>query len=568
MPRSRKVVALPSAVAVSPGADGEVAGRDEPRPVLARSRPGLITGSLLALAGAVLFLCYLRQSWTRSLNSDGAADILQAHDMLHGNVLLHGWQLSQVSFWSTELPQYVLLESVMGVRVAVVHVAGAMTCTLLVLLSALLAKGRTTGREAVVRMLVAGGIMLAPQLGPGTAIFMLSPDHAGTAVPLLVTWLVVDRLADRRWWTPVIVVVLLAWALVADPLVLWAGVVPLAVACAARAYHQLAVERRPLASARPDLALAAAAVLAIPAASAAYRLIRAHGGYGLLPLADQMIPGDALVRSLIGTLKDVLALFGADFLGLTVRPAIALVAVHLVGLGLAVWGVAVAIRRFPRDTDRVVQILLIAVLAMVAAMVISGRATSLHPTDGRVMAPMLPSVAALTGRVLAGRLLAGRPLPARLLPLLGVALLGYVAALGYGAAQPPTPTVNQQLATWLVAHHLDYGLSGYWQGSSTTVVSGQRAQLRPIQPAPSGAGLGPTIEAQASWYDPRQHDADFVIVPAGFTYSLPPDPTWAEALATFGKPRRVYRVGANVVLFYGRNLLPSVHQLKSYGYSG
>lgn len=540
MPISRKAVSLPSAVAV------------------------------LVPAGAVLFWCYLRQSWTRSLNSDGAADILQAHNMLQGNVLLHGWQLSQVSFWSTELPQYMLLESVMGVRVAVVHVAGAMTGTLLVLLAALLAMGRATGREAVVRMLVAGGIMLAPQFGPGTAIFMLSPDHAGTAVPLLVTWLVVDRLADRRWWTPVIVVVLLAWALVADPLVLWAGLVPLAVACAARACHQLAVDRRPLASARPDLALAAAALLAIPAASAAYWLIRAHGGYGLLPLADQMIPVDALARSLTGTLKDVLTLFGADFLGMTAQPAAALVAVHLVGLGLAVSGVAVAVRRFPRDTDRVAQILLIAVLAMVTAMVISGRAMGLHPTDGRVMAPMLPSVAALTGRVLAGRLISARLklISVRVLPLLGVALLGYVAALGYGAAQPPTPTANQELASWLVAHHFDYGLSGYWQGSSVTVISGQRAQLRPIQPSPSGAGLGPTIEAQASWYDPRQHDADFVIVPAGLTHNVPPDPTRSEALATFGEPTRVYRVGTHLVLFYDRNLLPSVHQLRSYGYSG
>jgi hypothetical protein len=365
-------------------------------------------------------------------------------------------------------------------------------------------------------------------------------------------------------------VVLLAWALVADPLVLWAGLVPLAVACAARACHQLAVDRRPLASARPDLALAAAALLAIPAASAAYWLIRAHGGYGLLPLADQMIPVDALARSLTGTLKDVLTLFGADFLGMTAQPAAALVAVHLVGLGLAVWGVAVAVRRFPRDTDRVAQILLIAVLAMVTAMVISGRAMGLHPTDGRVMAPMLPSVAALTGRVLAGRLISARLklISVRVLPLLGVALLGYVAALGYGAAQPPTPTANQQLATWLVAHHFDYGLSGYWQGSSVTVISGQRAQLRPIQPSPSGAGLGPTIEAQASWYDPRQHDADFVIVPAGLTHNVPPDPTRSEALATFGEPTRVYRVGTHLVLFYDRNLLPSVHQLRSYGYSG
>ena len=80
--------------------------------------------------------------------------------------------------------------------------------------------------------------------------------------------------------------------------------------------------------------------------------------------------------------------------------------------------------------------------------------------------------------------------------------------------------------------------------------------------------MGPTIEAQASWYDPRQHDADFVIVPAGLTHNVPPDPTRSEALATFGEPTRVYRVGTHLVLFYDRNLLPSVHQLRSYGYSG
>jgi len=562
MSMSRKAAPLPSG-AVSPGADSDIAGRNGLRSALARRRPGLITVLLLVLAGAVLFVCYLRQSWTLSLNSDGSSDILQAHDMLHGNVLLHGWQLSQVSFWSTELPQYMLLESLMGVRVAVVHVGGAMTCTLLVLLSALLAKGRTTGREAVVRMLVAGGIMLAPQLGPGTAIFMLSPDHAGIAVPLLVTWLVVDRLADRSWWAPVIVTVLLAWALVADTLVLWAGVAPLFVACTARAYRQLAVDRQPAASARPDLALAAAAVLAVPAASAAYRLIHAHGGYTLLPFAHNLVSGHALGASLHGTLVCVLALFGADFFRVTGWPAAASAGVHLVGLGLAVWAVALAVRRFPRDTDRVVQILLVAVLATVTALVLSGRAADLNPTDARVIAPMLPSAAVLTGRVLAGPLAS-----ARLLPLAGLVLLGYAAALGYGAVQPPAPTVNQQLADWLVAHHFDYGLSGYWQGSNLTVITGQRAQIRPIQPSPSGPGLGPTIEAHASWYDPRQHSADFVIIPAGPTNNVPPDPTLWEVRATFGKPKHTYHVGAYLVLYYGRNLLPAVHQLKTYGYSG
>jgi hypothetical protein len=548
---------------VKPCVDSAAAYRDARRPGLGRWRPRLITALLLAFAGAVLFPCYLRQSWTLSLNSDGASDILQASDMLHGNVLLHGWQLSQVSFWSTELPQYALLELVMGAGVAVVHVGGAMTCTLLVLLSALLAKGRATGREAAVRMLVAGGIMLAPQLGPGTAIFILSPDHAGIAVPLLVTWLAVDRLADRKWWAPVLVATLLTWALVADPLVLWAGVVPIFVACAARAYRQLVVDRQPAASVRPDLALAAAAVLAIPAASAVYRLTRAHGGYTLLPFANNLVTSHALTASLSGTMQCVLALFGADFLGMTARPATALVAVHLVGFSLAVWAVAVAIRRFPRDTDRVAQILLITVLVTVTALVVSGRAAALQPTVGRYIAPMLPAAAVLSGRVLAGRLIS-----ARLLPLLGVALLGYAVALASGAMKPSAPTVNQQLADWLAARHFDYGLSGYWKGSSITVITGQRVRIRPIQPSPLGLGLGPTIEAQASWYDPHQYFADFVIVPAGPTSNTPPDPTLSEVRAAFGQPRHTYRVGADLVLFYGRNLLPEVHQLTSYGYSG
>src|SRR6267154_46277 len=79
---------------------------------------------------AILFACYLRLSRTLPMNSDGASNALQAWDMLHGNLLLHSWHLSDVSFYTTELPQYMVLESVLGVSAAVVHVAGAMTYTL------------------------------------------------------------------------------------------------------------------------------------------------------------------------------------------------------------------------------------------------------------------------------------------------------------------------------------------------------------------------------------------------------------------------------------------------------
>jgi hypothetical protein len=63
---------------------------------------------------ATLFTCYLRQSRTISVGSDGASQVLQAWDMLHGNPLLHGWRLTDVSFYSTELPQYAMLELIRG----------------------------------------------------------------------------------------------------------------------------------------------------------------------------------------------------------------------------------------------------------------------------------------------------------------------------------------------------------------------------------------------------------------------------------------------------------------------
>src|SRR5262245_31954782 len=67
-----------------------------------------------AVAAAVLFIAYLRMSWTYPATSDGADQALQAWDMLHGNWLLHGWTIADVTYYTTEVPQYMLIELVRG----------------------------------------------------------------------------------------------------------------------------------------------------------------------------------------------------------------------------------------------------------------------------------------------------------------------------------------------------------------------------------------------------------------------------------------------------------------------
>src|SRR5262249_4526438 len=150
-PMPVSAVARPAAAAPPTGAAPAAGGA-------ARS---LRRAAVVVLAAAVLFTCYWRQSLTQPISSDGAANALQAWDMLHGNLLLHGWQLSDVSFYTTELPQYMLIEAIRGLGPGVVNLAAAMTYTLLVLLTGLLAKGDADGREGRGPLLLAAGALLA-----------------------------------------------------------------------------------------------------------------------------------------------------------------------------------------------------------------------------------------------------------------------------------------------------------------------------------------------------------------------------------------------------------------------
>ncbi len=352
------------------------------------------------------FACYLRLARTRAVNSDGAGQALQAWDMLHGSLLLHGWSLGDVSYYTTELPQYMLVELLRGLNPDVVHVAAAMTYTLATLLAALLAKGDSTGRQALARVLIAVGIMLAPQLASGVNILLSSPDHIGTSVPVMVVWLILDH-ARPRWYVPAIAGMFLGWAMVADMLVLYIGVLPLVVVCAIRVYRAVAVERKPLASQRYDLALAAAALAGAVAAVLALRVIHAHGGFYMpAPNAQFVQDGPALVHNLGIAAEGLLLLGGADFLGLRPTASTVFIMLHVVGVFLAAWATWLAARRFLRDRDLVTQLLVAGVAINLAVYVLSTRANVISQT--REIAPLLPFGAALAGRLLDGAAQSGQ----------------------------------------------------------------------------------------------------------------------------------------------------------------
>ena len=507
---------------------------------------------IFVVIGIGLFFAYLLQARTMAIHLDAASasgpQTLQAWDMLHGNPLLRGWQLADVSFYTTDLPEYVAVEAVRGLGGDVAHVAAALAYTLIVLLAGLLAKGRATGREGLVRLLVAVGIMLAPTLVAGTSVMLSGPDHTGTQVPLLLIWLVLDR-GRPRWWVPAAIALLLTWAMVADLLVLYEGVLPLVAVCVVRMYRHRERPRAWLRAQWYELSLVAAALVSTVAAERIIKLITDAGGFSVrTPLAGFTTVGELAAQFWV-KVENLLAIFGAGFFS---QPfgAVALAALlHLVGVTLVVWAVAVGARRLFRDGELIIQVLTAAFLVLLAAYMLGTK------PDPNEMIGLLPIGAALAGRLLAGRLISGG-----LVPAMAAVLVTLAVVLGFNASHPAQAGDTQPAAAWLAAHHLTYGLGQFGVANSATVYSGNQVQVRPVRLFHGDLVTTPW-EMDSSWYEPRLHDANFVIWKPDNASCGTACPALVNLREIFGPPQATYRVGAYYVLVWRRNLLTSLQTL-------
>ncbi len=533
-------------------------------------------------AGLVLFLIYLRLSMTSGLNSDSANILLMGRDMLHGHLLMHGWWGSDVSFYSTELPQYALLIGIFGLKAQTAHIAAAMTYTLTFGLAVALARaGAADRRSALVRTLIAGAIMLAPQIGLGVFALDLSVGHIGTSVPLLLTWLLLDwaerdRAARAGWWVPAATALLLAWVMMADPIVLIVGIGPLALAALIQFgrgvltgsgtwLERCRAQWYPL-----SLAVAAGAgyLLALGFSGA----LRALGGMRVSALPFYFTPLNALHDNLPAAWK-VFEIFGANWAGLTGVPLV-LAFAHVASVAVVFVAVLIVVWRFLRDplgraageggSGLVEQILAAAIVVNVALYML----TNASGLAAHEVAVIVPFGAALAARVFssarrpetkavrrADTKTARRPGVKAAAAAAGALVLAvYTAGLGWELAQSAKPMANIALADWLEAHHLTYGLSGYWTSSSVTVDSGGKVDVRALMQYTMKRDLWMSDEL---WYRPSEHYANFIVLDSQPGYFSHWEPV-ALIHKYFGDPAKVYRTGPYTIEVWNHNLLNDV----------
>lgn len=502
---------------------------------------------IVVAAAVAALLTYTGQQWITQ-SSDTATPLLQARAVLDGNVTLAHWTLSFDSFWTVEVPFYVIGVALLGLDPRLLTVVPAVIAALVFVTGLALISDRR--RDTAVFF---GGVVLFVLLAlpsPYLAGFLLrSGNHIGTALFCLLAFLCFRR--GRAGWKWFVGVGLLAVAMQGDLLALFYGVIPLALASLAAG-----ARLRRWRAVVPGLGGAVAAVALAAGVRAGLVWVGVFSDGRANPLASRA----DMLKNWLNALE-----WGGKLLGFgqTAWPWW-LQALHLLGIALVLMALGLACRslvagvarrgRWVADDFerwRTDDLLLLGAGCSICVFVALTRGSL--GGYGRYLVPGLIFSAILAGRLVAAWTSEHRLAPAgartvlRPAPLIVVVLVLAAFPVGFALNLPGAAPVPQtdQVQDFLAAHHLHEGIGDYWDASIITAESRGKVLVRPVAAAydPSGRLERYDRMSNSDWYEGTAFQ--FFVFNAVNPWA---GDDAAAATKTFGKPRHTYRIGEFEVL--------------------
>lgn len=519
-----------------------------------------VIAGMIALAVASLWVAGVYHlSWlVAEGQSDSASVVLMGHAMSQGNVLLHGWTVGADSFWLTNdaLTGLVGLEE--GVGPAVLHQVPVALDVLLVGVAAWLARSHSGGLRPWVGAALAFAIVGLPSLSLAH-LLLQDAEHAATVLCCLLAFACFESGRFVKAW--LLGVAALTVAILADPLSLVVGVLPIAVTGGLWA---LCERRWP-----PLVAPLAGAALAVALARLGRLAVEWLGGFHTSG-APSLVPPAQWLANLRGGSVLLWHLAGGGIPPSASATRVLVSVGTSLGAALAAAGLASGTRVFVRDLVRgsrkpsgqvqerhLDHLLTVAVYADIGAFVVLAQSPTVEEV-GRYLLPGLVYGAVLVGRRL-GFTLGRMPLRPALAvsAIVAICALAYLGAFAAGQRGRPSYDPPQQLADWLSSQHLHNGWGGYWESSVVTVDSRQTAVVRPVQTM--DGRLVPLVDnASTAWFAiPPSGGRGFVAFNPGeyVPDEASVDVNAASAQATFGPASEFHQVGPYEVLVWDHRLV-------------
>lgn len=530
-------------------------------PSPARRYTGIITAAVIVATLIVLSLLYTRIAQTVTVNSDNASIVLEADAVLHGNPLLRGWTLATESFYTLDLPFYLVDVAWHGIRPRVMREVPAVVYALTVLGAVWLA-GRGPGRRSpwLGRAMTFFLIGLPSMLMPG--VLLVGVDHDATMLAIVGSLIVLDigeerLLSKTRWLLWGILCTLLV---IGDPMGLVLFIVPTILVSMARALRRASgnsvMHEKPL-----EVTLVVVTITSVALAHIFLKVVHHIGGFGVTPLTLKIVPLATLPTNLLLLIQGMLSLFRADVFGETVDTVMLGSGINLLGLGLVLWNMFCVLRAWigrRQGGDRIAQILSVGMAINLITLLFDNAVFDPHsimssPAE-RYLIPFF-----LFGTILAGRF-GIEQISSLNWQKMAIAALGVIAITNLtGQLQMPDAEVQaDSLVQWLQARGLKYGYGNYWCSSIVTAESMGAVRVRPVE-AEGNKIAGKHWFSDAHWYHATPaHFLVYDISENGKRYSYFGNIDLQSATQTFGVPTETDKIDGYTVLIWKKDITPDL----------
>ena len=504
---------------------------------LKKNKFAFLSAVILLAHCVYIYLLYLQVP----LNSDHANQILESADILGGNPLLKGWNLTGVSFYLSELPFYVLGTSLFGVDTYAYIFAASLMVITVSILGFFLAFGHPrNGIRKVSAYLILTGFPTLTWLG-------YLRGHCAVFVYFFVLLLLLRKIfAEEKpsgpYWAAVWL--LMACGCMSDMQLLIICGIPVILFCGVNLLRNVSRFDR-----RKTAVLAAVMVLGTGTGVLMDAALMRLGGINKNAFLDtrKFVDMDRLGEKFLLLGRGILDVFrGSAGIGTDLR-GIAALCLSVGVLGLTVFFILKVLIRFLRDGsgDEISIILSLSIVLMCFICFITDIYTS--EESARYIAYFPFAAGVLICRCLSG---SGSRISPR----------GYVIAFlaaGLILWQPVAfrrvESRQDRLAAFLEENGLTNGYADFWNASHTTVASNERVKVRAVRVRVPVLGEPDHVEGQnwfckSDWY--TDGPGNFIVFDGREYLHVSEE----NILILLGNPEKILDSGEYRVYVYDRDL--------------
>ena len=497
---------------------------------------------LLAFLYAVVMIWRCAYS---PINSDMANMVLEANDILHGNVFLSDWILTKVTFITTDHLYFILGSIFGGISNLTYYIAHGLMIAVMIMLGFLLCDpGQNSWNENAFYLLMC---ML-----PSSFAIKVFSVHSGAIIWVFLCLMFASKefqQHDNKNLT--IIAVALTLGCLGDAITLVLGAMPLLLFCLTGILSKKCdVENSKIYKKVIVFTIVSVAFSFI--LDRTYIFIGGADRNGFISLSVSFEPLENLGNKFALYIQSIFLLGNASFFGSGMKKA----PIYLIHVLIIILGFILVIRNvrnffFGRDKDAISTLLSLGIVAISLIYILT--TVSVDITSARYIAYIFTAFC-----ILIVRNWAWLTDCTRLTPKTVSTVLILMAVVSLGARLPKTimdiyhnkgfPAPQEELGTFLKHQGLREGYGSFWNASVVTVSSKNQVKVRAILENQTKQEPFKWF-CKKSWY---REPSNFVVTMDDDMFGVTPE----NVVAHFGTPRDIIEFEEWKILVYDRDISP------------